>query len=60
VVEGIETKADSAGGFSLKYFSLLISRLCIDFELHMNPGTSKKVCGGGGRVVANIVWKFLT
>ena len=33
---------------SLKYYSLLILRLCIDFQLHVNTGTSKKVCGGGG------------
>ena len=29
--------------FSLKSLSLVILRLCIDFQFHMNPGTSKKV-----------------
>ena len=33
--------------FLLKYFSLPILRLWIDFELHVNAGTWKKVCGGG-------------
>ena len=37
--------------FLLKYFSLPILRLWIDFELHVNAGTWKKVCGGGWWVV---------
>ena len=43
---------DLEGGFrfSLKYFSLLILRLCIDFKLLVNPGTIKKVCGGCARL----------
>ena len=40
-------------GGSLLYFSLVLLRLCINFQLHMNPGTSEKfvVVGGGGGCV---------
>ena len=30
----------------MKSLSLVILRLCIGFQFHMNPGTSKRVCGG--------------
>ena len=33
--------------FSLRYFSLIILRLFIVFQLHINPGTSRVVCVGG-------------
>ena len=33
--------------FPFKYFSMLDARLCIDIQLHINPGTHKKVVGGG-------------
>ena len=51
------------GSFSLWYFSLLMLWLCITFQLHMNPGTGKKVCGGGGGwwwwcLNANLVFSF--
>ena len=39
------------GRFPLQYFSLVILRLCNDFQFHMNPGSSKKVCGGGLNVI---------
>ena len=46
-------------GFSLKYFSLLILRLCIAFQLHVNLGSSNKICGGGGGVLfANLLFCF--
>ena len=31
-----------------KIAGLLILRLYTEFELHVNPGTGRKVCGGGG------------
>ena len=30
--------------FSLQYYSLLIIRLCTDFQLDANPETGRKVC----------------
>ena len=32
----------------MKYVSLLKVRLCIFFQLNMNPGNIEKVCGVGG------------
>ena len=46
MIHGI--RDDFLGGtFSLKYFSFVILRLCIDVQLPINPGISKTVCGGG-------------
>ena len=36
---------------SLQYFSLLILRLCTNFQVDLKPGMGRKVCGDVGWVV---------
>jgi hypothetical protein len=47
----------------IEILSLPMIRLCIAFQLHMNPPTGRKVCGGGGGLWclnANLVFCFGT